>query len=74
MHLWRICRHLSSSVTWSILYLPKQGKLSSMVALRAKYIGIYCCATGRAIWGNIQFEGGSIGSTVGSRAHAEPEK
>ena len=28
-------------------------------------LNIYYCMTGRAIWGNIQFEGGSIGPTAG---------
>ena len=33
---------------------------------------IYYCTTGRAIWGNIQLEGGSIGPTEG-RDDTEPE-
>ena len=33
---------------------------------------IYYCMTGRAIWGNIQLEGGSIGPTEG-RDNTEPE-
>ena len=28
-HLWRVCRHLSSSVTWSVLYLPIVRKVIS---------------------------------------------
>ena len=35
-------------------------------------IYIYYCMTGRAIWGNIQLEGGSIGPTEG-RDNTEPE-
>ena len=35
-------------------------------------IYIYYCTTGRAIWGNIQLEGGSIGPTEG-RDNTEPE-
>ena len=35
---------------------------------------IYYCMTGRAIWGNIQFEAGSIGPTEGrDNIHAEGE-
>ena len=71
MHLWRICRHLSSSVTWSILYLPIVRKVISHGSTEGKVLTYR--VTGRAIWGNIQFEGGSIGHTIGSRAHAEPE-
>ena len=33
---------------------------------------IYYCMSGRAIWGNIQLEGGSIGPTKG-RYNTEPE-
>ena len=33
---------------------------------------IYYFMTGSAIWGNIQFEGGSIGPTAG-RVNTEPE-
>jgi len=33
---------------------------------------LYYCTTGRAIWGNIQLEGGSIGPTEG-RENTEPE-
>jgi len=35
-------------------------------------INIYYCTTGRAILGNIQLEGGSIGRTEG-RDNTEPE-
>ena len=35
-------------------------------------INIYYCMNGRAIWGNIQLEGGSIGPTEG-RDITEPE-
>ena len=33
---------------------------------------IYYCMTGRAIWGNIQLEGGSIGPSA-ARDNTEPE-
>jgi len=35
-------------------------------------VHIYYCTTGRAIWRNIQLEGGSIGPTEG-RDNTEPE-
>ena len=43
-----------------------------IATLKSYYNNIYYCMTGRAIWGNIQLEGGSIGPSA-ARDNTEPE-
>jgi len=63
------------SVFYSVVYILCT-VLSIIRACTSIYnvntINIYYCTTGRAIWGNIQLEGGSIGPTEG-RDNTEPK-
>ena len=60
-----------------VLYSFEDG-CSSVIVVPAdiedqiRALNIYYCMTGRAIWENIQLDGGSIGPTEG-RDNTEPE-
>ena len=51
---------------------PQRFLLPEYVGVFVFSIYIYYCMTGRAIWGNIQLEGGSIGPSA-ARDNTEPE-